>query len=307
MQATASSIAVPRVRARAAIGRPPRTVTETAPTFGSWILWGAVVVVLYLGWSIRDDGYLTAEEGVGYALGIVGGSLMLLLLLYPLRKRVRSMRRWLHVRYWFRLHMLFGILGPVLILLHSGFRLGSTNGAVALVSMLTVAFSGLVGRYFYSKIHYGLYGSRVNCEELKMNSEVGMLRIGFMLEFAPQLAKRVQAFHAAAMAPSANIVHGVLRILIVGLWTRWVYLSINSRLRRALDVEAQRRGWTRKTRDKQGRIAKRHLSGYLATARRVVELSFYERLFSLWHVLHLPLFVMLILSGIGHVIAVHMY
>jgi hypothetical protein len=245
-----------------------------------------VAGALYFGWVIRDEGYITAESGLGYALGIIGGSLMLLLLLYPLRKRMRSMRRWLHIRHWFRIHMIFG---------------------VALISMLIVAISGLVGRHFYTKIHHGLYGSRASFEELKLSSEVGMLRVGFMLDFSPALSKRVQSFHASAMTPSANFFHGILRILLMGLWTRIVYLSITSRLNHALTLEAQRRGWTRKVRNEKGRIAKRHLAGYLATARKVVELNFYERLFSLWHVLHIPLFAMLVITGIGHVVAVHMY
>jgi hypothetical protein len=40
---------------------------------------------------------------------------------------------------------------------------------------------------------------------------------------------------------------------------------------------------------------------------RVAELDSYERLFALWHVLHLPLFFMLLVAGIAHVIAVHLY
>jgi len=49
------------------------------------------------------------------------------------------------------------------------------------------------------------------------------------------------------------------------------------------------------------------LGEYLATLRKLNQLSFYERLFSLWHVLHFPLFLMLVVSGIVHVIAVHLY
>jgi hypothetical protein len=318
MQATATSIEAPRIRLRTSASSTRANASRgaaekhsraggAAATIGSWLFYGCVVAVLYLGWSVRDEGYLTAESGSGYALGIVGGSLMLLLLLYPLRKRVRAMRRWLPVRHWFRIHMLFGILGPVFILLHSGFRLGSTNGSVALVSMLIVAISGLIGKYFYSKIHYGLYGSRANFEELELSSKAGMLRIGLMLEFSPALSRRVQSFHTAAMASSKNVVHSILRILLMGLWTRWAYFSISLRLSHALEQEAQRQGWTRKMRDKQVRIARRHLSGYLSSARKIVELNFYERLFALWHVLHLPLFVMLVITGVGHIVAVHMY
>jgi hypothetical protein len=117
----------------------------------------------------------------------------------------------------------------------------------------------------------------------------------------------MQSFHTAAMSPAANFFHGMLRILLMGLWTRSVYLRISSPLNRALDRESQRKGWSRKTRTEKGRIARRQLADYLATARKVVELNFYERLFSLWHVLHIPLFAMLVITGIGHVVAVHMY
>jgi hypothetical protein len=33
----------------------------------------------------------------------------------------------------------------------------------------------------------------------------------------------------------------------------------------------------------------------------------FERLFSLWHALHIPLIAMLLLAGIVHVIVVHLY
>jgi hypothetical protein len=41
--------------------------------------------------------------------------------------------------------------------------------------------------------------------------------------------------------------------------------------------------------------------------RRVAGFAFYERLFGLWHVLHVPLFVMLLVTAVAHVVAVHRY
>ena len=112
----------------------------------------AVVVVLWIGWANRDDNGLTPESGIGYWLGIAGGSLMLLLLLYPLRKRIKALRTLGSVGFWFRTHMILGVIGPVLVLLHTNFKLGSINSNVALLAMLVVAVSGVVGRYLYSKI-----------------------------------------------------------------------------------------------------------------------------------------------------------
>ena len=53
---------------------------------------------------------------------IIGGSMMLLLLLYPLRKQARFMRNAGPVKLWFRMHMTFGVLGPVCILYHCDFQ-----------------------------------------------------------------------------------------------------------------------------------------------------------------------------------------
>ena len=74
--------------------------------------------MLYVAWRVRGEQHLTAESGVGYALGIVGSVMMLLLLLYPLRKKIKFMRHLGSVRHWFRVHMMLGILGPALILIH---------------------------------------------------------------------------------------------------------------------------------------------------------------------------------------------
>jgi len=118
----------------------------------------------------RDDSILSAETGLGYALGIIGVSLMLLLLTYPLAKRNHWLRQRVAVRHWFRLHMIMGILGPTAILFHCDFHMGSLNSSVALICMLLVVASGVIGRYFYSKVHLGLYGQKANWPRPASNS-----------------------------------------------------------------------------------------------------------------------------------------
>jgi hypothetical protein len=45
----------------------------------------------------------------------------------------------------------------------------------------------------------------------------------------------------------------------------------------------------------------------LREVRRVAEFTAYQRLFALWHVVHRPFFVILMLSVAIHVFAVHYY
>ena len=52
-------------------------------------------------------------------------------------------------RFWFALHMTLGIVGPLLIILHSTLAFGSLNATVAFASMALVATSGIVGRFLY--------------------------------------------------------------------------------------------------------------------------------------------------------------
>ena len=46
---------------------------------------------------------------------------------------------------------------------------------------------------------------------------------------------------------------------------------------------------------------------YTLALRRAAAFKLYERLFSLWHILHLPLFIMMIITATIHIFAVHMY
>jgi len=58
--------------------------------FSAYLL---LTLLIVLGWLLRDLDLITPDNGVGYWLGIIGGTLMLLLLLYPLRKRMKLLHR----------------------------------------------------------------------------------------------------------------------------------------------------------------------------------------------------------------------
>lgn len=284
-----------------------RARTDQARRFGAPVFFISIMLLIYAGWQNRGGVYLTPEQGPGYYLGIAGGTLMLLLLLYPLRKHVRWMRCLGPVRYWFRAHMLMGVLGPVCILYHCNFRLGSTNGNIALFSMLLVAGSGLVGRYFYTRIHYGLYGQKADLARLGSDTVKARSRMDMVFTIVPGLQERLQKLEDRAVAHPQGLISGVLRVFAVGFRSRWCWLVSGVKLRSAF-AAMQRRGLvTHEQRHHYLRKARFYLRIHLGTVRKIAGLSFYERLFSLWHVLHLPLFIMLLISGVVHVYAVHMY
>lgn len=284
--------------------RPSQASGKGLWTTGFYMM---IVLIVYIGWQYRGNVYITPEEGLGYALGITGGSMMLLLLLYPLRKHLRWTRSLGAVRHWFRAHMLMGILAPVCILYHCNFQLGSMNGNVALFSMLLVAASGLVGRYFYTKIHYGLYGKRADLDHLSSDAAIAKSFMDKTFEASPELHIRLQNLEKQAVAPLHGFIASIKRVVAVSLKSRWYALTSGPALHRASRNSAWGMQLTAEQRRAYHRRARFYLHTYLGTVRKVAGLSFYERLFSLWHILHLPFFFMLLITGFVHVYAVHMY
>ena len=266
-----------------------------------------VLLVLYTGWVYRGNVYITPEEGAGYALGIVGGTMMLLLMMYPMRKHMRWMRGLGPVHYWFRVHMLLGILGPVCILYHCNYQLGSTNGNVALFSMLLVAGSGLVGRYFYTQIHYGLYGRKADLAHLGSDAAITRRFIDWAFAASPEFRAGLLDLEKVAARPVQGFLAGMLRVLEIGIRTHWYWVTAGPVLRRAIKYSEWGGKLPARSRRSCYREARHYLRVYLVTVRKVAGLALYERLFSLWHHLHLPFFLMLLISGIVHVCAVHVY
>jgi len=265
-----------------------------------------VIGIIMYGWAVAADSYITPEEGIGYWLGIVGGMAMLLLLTYPLRKKWRPMRNMGGVKYWFRVHMFLGLLGPILILFHSNFALGSINSTVAFFSMLLVAGSGVVGKYFYLKIHYGLYGKSATMGELKDDLQLTKGMLGKHISLSEQMKIRLEHYEKAVTKKHGFIV-GFLRIPVTYILSKWMLYSVLHEVKLGITKYADAKGWDRKLRAKLYNRSKSDFTSYIYHSKKVAEFTIYEQLFSLWHILHFPLFLALVVSGIAHVFAVHIF
>jgi hypothetical protein len=276
------------------------------------ITWYSTICLLLLaGWVSRDQRYLVAESGIGYWFGIIGGSMMLILLIYPMRKRFRRWAMVGSVKSWFRIHMILGLAGPVIIIFHSGFKLGSFNSSVAFFCMLTVALSGLVGRKLYEGIHHGLYGSKVRFEEFYSGDNLASMLLrrtgvdrrqnenGELPGGERRLASRRADTDDSSIANEYEEIEKQLTNLHTGInRSLGFYRSMNSRIRK-LRRQIDRSDLNQK--------AKKLIYHRLKDLRAICSLGTKEILFSYWHILHLPLFIMLILSGLVHVAAVHLY
>jgi hypothetical protein len=101
----------------------------------------------------------------GHAYGVVGSVLLLLLLLYSARKRGQFPESWGTPAQWLQVHICFGILGPLLVILHTSFKVQGLV-AVSFWSMITVALSGIFGRWLYQQIPRNLAGRELTLQEI---------------------------------------------------------------------------------------------------------------------------------------------
>ncbi len=114
----------------------------------------AVVLITagYLALIVYSRVLPVAASALGQAMGVSGFILMLMTeVLYSVRKRMQRAAGWGSLQSWLRFHIFTGIVGPYLVLLHTGWRFGGLAGFVALMTGVVVV-SGFFGRYLYNRV-----------------------------------------------------------------------------------------------------------------------------------------------------------
>lgn len=287
---------------------PTKFETSAGPRLHWPLVWTLVIAaVLFWGWHAHLERYITPQRGLGYWLGIIGGSMMLLLLIYSARKRFMWLRWMGGIPAWFQFHMVLGVLGPILILFHANFRMGATNSNVALFSMLLVAGSGVIGRYMYTRLHAHLDGHEDTLEQLKAVGErlrtqsTSIAVLPGLVEEIDRVEKRLIAPPAAALGRVLHLSTGAIRI------ARARYLVREKIKQAVINARSGDSPLIARHAERIGELARRYAYRRLEAGRRMNEYQLYARLFSFWHVLHVPLFFMLLIAGIVHVVAINVY
>jgi hypothetical protein len=276
-------------------------MTEIARRVGSLLYKSLLILLLialiWLGWKVAQGKYYKSGIGLGYNLGLAGGLMMLTLLLYSARKHLKFMQGLGKLKYWFQIHMSLGVIGPILVIFHTTFRLGSLNASIAFYCMLLVAGSGLVGRFVYTRIHKGLYGSRSSLKDAHDDLAGTQGDIKSKLHFFPKVEKKIKYFEYLALEKKRGFFAGIWfflsfdarRMLLAWQCKRYIYSKLNADMK---DVAAD---------------ASKLVSQYLVQIQSVAQFKKFEQIFSAWHVLHIPLMYMMMATAIFHVIWVHMY
>ena len=272
--------------------RDPWTLVNALLLSGVAIAALAVWVLSDLGgWSyytspLRVRGYaaphrvLRPSGAVAHPLGVAGLLLLLVPVLYAVRKRWSRLSRAGSIRGWLEVHIFCGIVGPALITFHTSFKF---NGiiSVAYWSMVAVMASGFVGRYLFVRIPKSIRGVELTHDEIRERAE-DLKRELDASSLQPGALERVHEYERE------------LEPLAVGSMLGPVAVRI--RLRR------MRAGLRRAGADRRLAASVTAAIGErVLLLRRLARLNRTKRLFSMWHVFHLPLVYVMFAIATLHV------
>ncbi len=265
-----------------------------------------IVFVLTAAWFSWDEQYaIVGDADAAYNYGLVGGIMMVVILIYAARKRIPSMRKFGDIRYWYYFHFILGVVGPVLIILHTSFDIRSINGGVALFAMLFVVFSGFIGRYIYTRASYGLRTHEDDLKEVQGHIAHGVLHS--KLAAFKQVESEIKAFTDHALQAPKGVEQIVKNIFSMRVQALLRMRVIDQHMSRIMINLAKQESWSKEVLKTRLYEERRLIRAHLFAAANIGRFQAFEKLAGRWRVLHVPLLYLLLLSGLAHVLAVHMY
>jgi hypothetical protein len=230
--------------------------------------------------------WLKPSGPIGQGLGVLALSLFLFLWLYPLRKKLgRKVERLGAVPRWLDVHIVAGLLVPVVAAVHAGWRFHGLIG-LGYASMVVVCASGVVGRYLYIHIPRGRNGVELSREELGAERQGIVDAIARTTGIpAAEVGRRLLVQDTASA--SANPLAMIAQMVRDDLARRRAARAF----RRGLGVDPA-------VANAAVRLARREM----ALAQQARMLDGIQRLFRYWHAAHRPFAVTALFAVCLHVI-----
>ncbi len=230
---------------------------------------------------------------VSHGYGIAGTAMMLIgVSLYSARKRVSLLANFGGLGNWLQFHIFLCTLGPFLVLLHTTFKFGGIV-SIAFWSMAVVVTSGVFGRYVFSRIPKAMDGSFRGLKEIEEQGSQLEAEIRATGAVPPGQLEEVLA------GPSLRSPRGTIDALA---------LAVRGDLATRLHLVRSRRALSRA---KVAPDVRRRVLGLLRNRLALEQQSRlllpFQRLFSYWHILHLPLAIVLLIVTVVHVSVAFMF
>lgn len=236
---------------------------------------------------------------VGVFLGFLAVALFLGIFLYPIRKNWKWLSRQGNSRHWLDIHIVLGLTAPFIVALHATLKFGGIAG-MAFWFMFAVSLSGVVGRYLYTQIPRSLNAAELSRRELEE------LQTQFACQLSEQKLLPAADLRDLLRLPSPERIKQLPLVAAVG----YMMLLDLARMFRIARLRRHAIRGSEYVTTLGGILKTGHadLERAIAAAReeaslskRILFLSYSQRVFHLWHVVHKPFSYTFVILAVLHI------
>jgi hypothetical protein len=224
-----------------------------------------------------------------HGFGIIGSAMMLFMLLYSFRKRVKTFRRLGKLSHWLDVHIYFGIMGPLLIILHTSFKVQGLV-AVSFWSMIAVALSGVFGRYLYLQIPRNVRGDEIDLKEIEKQEKELNLVLQQEFNLTEEDLHKIETLIPFSYNKSRSLLSVFLTLLKHDIFRSFRYYRIRKKFAKQFNIPSLHINQLIKFAEKKSLLH-----------RKLVLLNQVQKLFHYWHIFHKPFAIIMYVIMFVHI------
>lgn len=233
-----------------------------------------------------DYDSLRSSGSWGHGIGVGGTALILLNLTFMARRRLKAMRRFGALRLWMNMHVVTGLLGPLIVVFHTAFEPRTAVAMIALGSIGLLVLTGILGRFIYAMIPHTVSGAEMGKDELEQRLAEARAQLASAAPPGDPLWQAIDKVSGKPLfVPKSSVACLFLLPYSVASNT-WL------RLRLAL-IGRKRRDWHE---------VHHSVTDVVLIRRRLGTLALYRRLLSWWRGLHRVAALVMVVTMTIHVV-----
>jgi hypothetical protein len=233
--------------------------------------------------------YETMKPSGSYShgLGIIGASMITIgVATYSSRKRIKMLRDLGKISSWLEFHIFLCLLGPTLVVFHTTFKAGGV-AAISLWTMLSVAASGVIGRFLYSYIPRNLKGNELTAQQI--TGELDRLASALSSTNVGEIVTKHISQKFEALPKPTTFLETVSTLFKLTRLRRTVKRMIRSMV--AANVHSY----------ETAQLLQRNAASFASLIQKSIVLNQVGKLFFYWHVVHLPFTVIMFITLALHI------
>jgi len=283
-----------------------------------WILISIIIITLLLGsyesytqkyvpdYSIlsllHNYGYLKEypviyepSKGIWHPMGWIGSGMMIIMMLYSLRKRISVFSSLGLLRRWLTVHMFLGIMGPIFVTFHTTFKFSGII-ATSYWSMIATMIFGILGRYIYVQIPRSIAGAEFKVQDIERIIQTIDSRLG---EYSGSVnITGLSKILDSVYKPTNDI--GLIKALFYMFKTD---IAISFKIYQVNKILKKEYSLPWNVRRKIDFLLKK--KGALIRRKNLLNTS--HRLLHYWHIVHIPLAIVMFLIMILHIFVYYLF